>query len=373
MARAAAIRWTAWIAGVLVLGLLAAWIWWRESDTAARWRFEEAMATYCGGVLAHERSSLFEGLWPGLELRNDLVLGPDAHACLVGDHQREVTVALLRSEEHGGQDLEELLPPFTGRRLPVPLTGGWRGAADGDSVRVLVGCQGSDDLVSVTIDSYISTTHSETEEARQEQAGGWLDGDVYWARFATATAVKAADRWGCATEGGKPLRSLPAVTGQEPTTGADGTCAALPFGRDQRLDTVEETTAGEESAAEEETTAGGSGLYEVCKVGASHYFDARYVFSARFGPYALRARDGDSRRDNGSQAGARDGTMWASARCPGDSERALFTGYTPAEAATVWLPGDKGKETFGLPAFRKFAERSATRHGCTDLRLPTAG
>ncbi|WP_328907796.1 hypothetical protein OG230_35010 [Streptomyces sp. NBC_00234] len=359
MARTAGIRWTAWIAGLLVLGLLAAWIWWRESDTAGRWRFEKAMGTFCGGVLAHEKSPLFEGLWPGLELSNDRALGPDAYACFLGDHRREVTVALLRADAHGGQDMEELLPPLTGRRLPVPLAGDWRGAADGDSVRVLVGCQGGDDFVSVTVDSYISTSPSETEEARQEQESGWLDGDVYWARFATATAVKAADRWGCEAEEGKPLRTLPPVTGEEQTTGADGTCAGLPFSRDPRLDVVEEATAG------------GTGLYEICKVGAPHYFDARYVFSARFGPYALRARDGDSGRGSSERAGTEDGAMWASARCPGDSERALFAGYVPPEAATVWLPGDKGKETFGLPAFREFVERSAARHGCTDLRMPT--
>ncbi|MFC9243790.1 hypothetical protein ACFT7S_06980 [Streptomyces sp. NPDC057136] len=359
MARTAVVRWTAWIAGVLVLGLLASWIWWRESDTGARWRFDKAMETYCGGVLAHEKSPLFEGLWPGLELRNDRTVGRDAHACLLGDHRREVTVALLRGEELGSQDMEEILPPFGGSRLPMPLTGGWRGVADGHSVRVLVGCQGSDDVVSVTIDSYISRT-SDVQEARQEEESGWLEEDVYWARFATATAVKAATHWGCTTEGGKPLRALPPVTTEEPTTGADGTCAGLPFGRDQRLDTVEETTAGDR------------GLYEMCKVGASHYFDARYVFAAHFGPYALRARGGDSTYDTHEQAGTHDGTLWASARCPGDSERALFSGYVPPEAATVWLPGEKGRETFGLPAFREFAERSAARHGCTDLRLPTA-
>ncbi|MFC8016210.1 hypothetical protein, partial [Streptomyces cinereoruber] len=42
------------------------------------------------------------------------------------------------------------------------------------------------------------------------------------------------------------------------------------------------------------------------------------------------------------------------------------------KAATVWLPGEKGEETFGLPAFHEFAKRSAERHGCTDLRLPKA-
>ncbi|MFF1960739.1 hypothetical protein ACFVWX_27650 [Streptomyces sp. NPDC058220] len=357
MARTAAVRWAAWTAGVLIVALLAAWTWWRESDSAARWRFEEAMETYCGGVLAHEKGPLFEGLWPRTELMSDLALGPDAYSCLLGEARTEVTVALLRAEDYRDRDLERLLPPFSGSLLPVPLTGGWRGAADGDSVRVLVSCRGDEDLVSVTVGSYLSQTASEAKEARQEQKSGWLDSDLYWARFAAATAVKASAHWGCKAEEGKALRALPAVTGPEPIAGADGTCGGLPFARDERLDTVEETAAG------------GSALYEICEVGASHYFNETYVFSARFGPYASRKRGHDTTQ---AEAGADGGTLWASARCPDDAERALFTGSVPPEAATVWLPGEKGKETFGLPAFREFAERSAKRHGCTDLRLPTA-
>ncbi|MFE4368382.1 hypothetical protein ACFRMN_09065 [Streptomyces sp. NPDC056835] len=353
MVRTTVVRWTAWTAGVLILGLLAAWIWWRESDTAARWRFEEAMETYCGGVLAYEKSSLFEGLGPYAELRTDSALGPDARFCMLGEAMTEVTVALLRADTYPDQDLERILPPFNGSLLPVPLTGGWRGAADGDSVRVLLSCRGNEDLVSVTVGSYFS-------EERLEQDTGWLDSDLYWGRFATATAVKAAARWGCEAEGGKALRALPAHSGPESIAGADGTCAGLPFARDQRLDTVEETVAG------------ASSLYERCEVGASHYFDATYSFSARFGPYAL-PKPGHDSLSTRAEAGVAGGAMWASARCPGDAERALFSGLVPSEAATVWLPGEKGEETFGLPAFREFAERSAKRHGCTDLRLPAGG
>ncbi|MGW6237572.1 hypothetical protein [Streptomyces sp. NPDC055094] len=357
------VRWTAWTAGVLALVLLAAWIWWRESDTGDRRRFEETMKTFCGGLLAHEKSSLFEGLQPHTSLANDRSVARDAQYCQV--NRTEVTVALLRAEDNEFRDWEEVLPSFGGSLLPVPLTGGWRGAADGGSVRVLLPCRGTDDVVAVTTGSYLSMTSSEEDTERRARKDGWLDGDLYWARFATATAVKASARWGCEAEKGDAVRSLPAVRGDSTsTTSAKGTCAGLPFGRDERLDTVWET--GTSAAA----------VYERCEVGAYHYFDERYEFTARFGPYAWKAQ-GDSRDgslgESREAAGADSRGQWASARCPGHSGRALFTGHVPVEAATVWLPGEKGEETFGLPAFREFAERSAKRHGCTDLRLPPAG
>ncbi|MFF7205449.1 hypothetical protein [Streptomyces sp. NPDC008141] len=358
MVRTAAVRWAGWIVGVLVLGLLAAWVWWRESDTAARWRFEEAMATYCGGVLAYEKGPLFEGLWPGLELPNDVALGPEAQFCLVGEGRTAVTVALLRGD-YRDQDLERILRGSDSTLIPVPLTGGWRGTANGEVVRVLLPCQGGTDLVSVTVGSYSSLNASDEEEARRKSESGWIGSDLYWARFATATAAKASAHWDCKAEAGKPLRALPAITGPEQTSEADGTCAGLPFARDHRLDTVQETVVG------------AGALTEMCEVGASEYFNARYEFSASFGPYAARQRNQGGQSNHDREAGVNKyGGVWASARCPGDAVRAHFTGFVPAEAATVWRPGEKGKETFGLPAFREFAERSAKRHGCTDLRLP---
>ncbi|MEJ8661434.1 hypothetical protein [Streptomyces sp. MS1.AVA.4] len=360
MARTAVVRWTAWTAGVLVLVLLAAWIWWRESETAARWRQAEAMETFCGGVLAYERSPLFEGLPPSTKLLTDHKVGRDGHGCVMGRTRAQVTAALLPAGDPGGRNAERVLPPpFRGDLLPVPLTGGWRGAADGDSVRVLLSCRDSQDLVSVTVDQYLPRISHEAQDARQEGRGEWLPEDLYWARFATATAVKASEHWGCEADKGRPLRALPSFSGAEPLAGANGTCAGLPFAVDERLDTLSETVTSS------------SALYEACQVGALSHFDGRYWFLARFGAYATRDRD-RVLPDDARDAGVGDHLLWGSARCPGHTERALFTAEIPPEAATVWMPGKKGKETFGMPAFREFAERSAERHGCTDLRLPPA-
>ncbi|MFJ7124869.1 hypothetical protein [Streptomyces sp. NPDC098101] len=358
--RRTVVRLTAWTAGALVLALLATWIWWRESDTAARWRFEEAMKTYCGGVLAYEEGPLFDGLGHHVALRGDHSARKDAHTCWLGTRGREVVVALLPGGDPGPEQLRDTLPPLRDEvLLPVPLGGGWRGWIDGSSARVLLGCRGSADRVAVTVGMVSPLSRGDVEKVFAEPEMMWEETDhLFGTRFALATAVKAAGRWGCEPETGKPLTSLPEVTGDEATDRADGTCAGLPFARDRRLDTVRETSVDR------------SAVYEVCEVAASHYFDGRYSFTARFGPYALTGRREGRVRDVTGEAGARGGTLWATARCPGDTERALFTGYTPPEAATVWLPGEKGEETFGLPAFHAFAKRSADRHDCTDLRLP---
>lgn len=134
----------------------------------------------------------------------------------------------------------------------------------------------------------------------------------------------------------------------------------MPFARDQRLDTVHETAAG------------AGALTEMCEVGASEYFDGRYRFSAGFGPYAARQRNQDDQRDHDGKAGANKyGWLWASARCPGDAVRAQFTGFVPPEAATVWRPGEKGKETLACPpsASSRNGQPSATAARTCGCRL----
>ncbi|WP_030211500.1 hypothetical protein [Streptomyces bikiniensis] len=359
--RSTVFRWTAWVAGALALGLLVTWIWWRESDTAARWRFEEAMKTYCGGVLAYEEGPLFEGLGHEVALRGDHSPRKDAHTCWLGTSRRQVVVALLPGGDPGPGELRDTLPPLRDRvLLPLPLGGGWRGWIDGSSARVLLDCRGSADRVAVTVEMTSRLREEDAEKVFAEPERMWEDTDhLFGTRFALATAVKAAGHWGCEAETGKPLTSLPEVTRDEEAERADGTCAGLPFALDRRLDTVWETAVDR------------SAVYEICEVEASgHFTENPYSFSARFGPYALAARREGDFRDTAGGVGARGGTLWASARCPGDTERALFTGSVPPEAFTAWFPDEKGGETFGLPAFHEFAKRSAERHGCTDLRLP---
>ncbi|MEV5442016.1 hypothetical protein AB0N23_05630 [Streptomyces sp. NPDC052644] len=353
MRRTAEIRWTSWTAALVALGLLAACIWWRESDTVARWRFEEAMRTYCGGVLAYEESPLFEGLATN-KVPNDHALGPKAYFCQYGGARTPVTVALLDHRRYGEYQLRQLVSGSHARMLPVPLAGGWRGTVDDASVGVLLPCRDSRAAVYVTV----GFPNPPGLEERQKSKSGWVESDRFWARFATATAVKAAAHWDCDAEPGQRIRALPPVSWEESIEDADGTCASLPFGLDKRLDTVEETVTG------------GHSLREFCRVGASHYFSDRYSFSAHFGPAALRAWEREiPPGGRGKPAGRAGAQLWGSARCHGDHGRALFEAFIPPEAATVWLPGETGKETFGAPAFTEFVKRTAKRHGCTDLHL----
>ncbi|QDY80498.1 hypothetical protein [Streptomyces qinzhouensis] len=337
---------------VLVPVLAAGWIWWRESDTAARWRFEDAMDSWCGGLTAYEKGPLFEGLATDIETSKDRRLGTESWRCFLGGGGGSVTVARLPGEARiRGQ---EALPPLRGKQPPGPLGGDWQGSANGETTAVLLDCRNTGDAIAVAVFG-----HPGNSERAEYRDNFWTDADLHWARFATATAVKAAGKWNCDAVPGKALTALPAVTGEESTDRADGTCAGLPFTLDSRLNTVFEAPADRGS------------LVELCRVGSTNSFDGHYAFLAEFGPYAER-RDTSGIEDRTGHAGVRGTEMWASARCPGATERTAFSGFLPAEAATV--PDDEGNqgERFGMPAFRAFAERAAERHGCTDLKLPPA-
>lgn len=340
-----------WTVAVLVPVLVAGWIWWRESDTGARWRFEDAMDSFCGGLLAHRAGPLFEGLPVGTMLENDRRLRQDAWACGLQSRRLQVVVARLREGEE--ERVARVVPDFRGKRSPAPVGGGWQGSSDGDLTVIVVGCRNSEDRIAVSVNSYRSR-----EEQDEHRLGGWADSDLFWARFATATAVEAAGRWDCEPRAGEALTALPPVPAAEPVGQADGACAGLPFARDQRLDTVHETPPGR------------GGLMEGCTV-TSADFDGSYVFRARFGLAAAQRSGGDFTGRSGD-AGADGSRLWGSARCPGDAVRSTFTGYLPPEARTA-PDGRATGERFGPPAFRAFAERAVARHGCTDLKLPPTG
>ncbi|MFD4830579.1 hypothetical protein ACFWPV_12105 [Streptomyces uncialis] len=356
--RATVTRVATWTAGTLVLCLLAVWIWWRESGTAARWRFEDSMKSFCGGLLAYERSQLFEGLHTSVPLREDRTEGRDAYVCLLGERLTVVRVTLLRPGARTTGTGRRLLPSFDGPWHPAPLPGGWRGAADGRTIRLLLPCRDDGNAVSVMVEGYTGREdHAPVD--RVSRTSSWRGEDVFWARFGTATATKAARRWGCEATGGEPLRKLPYVHGTRLATHAQSTCAGLPLARDERLDLVRETPVGR------------GALYERCDVWASAHFDTPYVFTAHFDLYARQERDDVRLPYRRSDAGAERNIRWASATCPGDSERALFTGAVPPGAGAARSPGSKGGESFGGPAFRAYAERAAARHRCWDLRLPS--
>ncbi|MFK4065557.1 hypothetical protein [Streptomyces sp. NPDC029674] len=327
----------------LVLAVVGGYSWYRLSDTGKRWRYEDKLASYCGGVLPYEETVALTGLPadPDKQLPHDMEKGTPRLGydfCWIGHSDVFVTAARVPS---GSQtyDLKFHVPRESAKARPTPLGGGWRGFTDGVNTTVVLPCTNRASAVVVTANR--SARHAEPSGQRQVT------------ELVTATATKAAERWGCESKRGTRVPEVTPATGHTSLAEAKGTCAGLSPAR-KRFDEVAESTAE------------GLAPFEVCELvdSAEEY---GYSLTASYGPYAQRMRGQESRdvamrvKPAGKEEGLSD-SFWASAQCPGDGSRALFriqpygmTGYGPA---------------FARAALAAFAERSADRHGCTDLRLP---
>ncbi|MFD7438978.1 hypothetical protein [Streptomyces sp. NPDC059861] len=115
-----------------------------------------------------------------------------------------------------------------------------------------------------------------------------------------------------------------------------------------------------------ESVDSSSALKESCVLGESKAADeALYYLSASYGPYAQALR---SATDEGNSLNAFTGTSGdrarerATASCA-DGVRAIFRISTTVYAAPT--------KSLLLSALKTFAERSARKHGCTDVELPS--
>ncbi|MEK8168943.1 hypothetical protein NKH77_01185 [Streptomyces sp. M19] len=177
----------------LVLVLVAGWTWYRVSDTGKRWRYDDRLASYCDGLLPSERTRALTGLRTG-GLVNDLRRGDTKtyyHLCAVGDSY--VTVSRVPEGSTTARPGRRAgFPSRRGRARParhVPAR--WRLA------RI-----------------HRRTEHRCLAELRERRIGGRdRAGDGFedserpvhrdlvraHAELVTATAARAADRWGCVT------------------------------------------------------------------------------------------------------------------------------------------------------------------------------
>ncbi|MEU9594644.1 hypothetical protein AB0D84_33660 [Streptomyces sp. NPDC048193] len=83
----------------LVLALAAAWTWYRVSDTRRGWRYEDKLATYCGGLIPYDESAVFTGLdtEAGLSRDGEYGYGEDRfRSCRVAD--LTVSVGLIPAD-----------------------------------------------------------------------------------------------------------------------------------------------------------------------------------------------------------------------------------------------------------------------------------
>ncbi|MEU0111566.1 hypothetical protein ABZ313_40335 [Streptomyces sp. NPDC006251] len=329
----------------LILILVGGYIWYQMSDTGKGWRYKDRLATYCNGLIPYDESAVFTSLSTEVGLPHDehRGFGDDSfNSCRVAD--MTLTIALIADDAiNSRSDRFEMLDTLRSSASdtpPRPLGGGWQGYTDLRNTDVVLSC--SNKPASIVVSIAGDESHENAREARKV------------GELAAATARKASAHWSCKTKFGGRIPSVSGPAVADSPHSATGTCKGIRI-------------TGYESMyidwLKESKTSGTSPL-EMCVLGE---FGARserlYVLEAAFGPYAQRLRStADEPGAMNAHAGLRLDMAWATAACPG-SARAIFTIYATEYADP--------RKTFLVKSLRAFAERSATRHGCTDLRLPS--
>ncbi|MEV5551773.1 hypothetical protein AB0L35_37550 [Streptomyces sp. NPDC052309] len=336
-----AARWVTLGCVLLVTAAAAAgYGWYRWSETGKGWRYEDKLASYCGGLIPYAESAVFTGLNTevGLSRDDEYGYGEDRYrSCQVAD--MTVTVGLIREDavaSDTGPDIFDALDAGPSDRTPVALGGGWRGYTDMRDTAVVLPCAHRDAgrEASLVVSIQGDDSHDNPEEARA------------MAELATGIARKAARSSSCEAGFGGRIPKVHAPGGMSAPESASGTCAGIRFPESQWIDWIKESKPS------------GSAPLEGCLLGESKARDeVLYGLEAAFGPYAQRLR-----APSGARSGLGHSHALATASCPGSTVRAVFT-----ISASVYAAPTKD---FLRSALRAFAERSAERHGCTDLTLP---
>ncbi|MFE5024611.1 hypothetical protein ACFRAO_15060 [Streptomyces sp. NPDC056656] len=349
-----------WVGVPLVVVLVAGWTWYRVSDTGKRWRYEDRLSSYCDGVLPVAETSALTGLSTD-SFRNDLRRG-GSHTyyefCWAADLY--VTVSRIPGGVRDGglseNDLRWYFPYEGAHALPsaTPLGGGWRGYTDVTNTVAALTCRDGGSLVVTAQGDGVE----DDDSAPAGRARVGRDRVQRLAELTTATAARAAGRWGCGAKVPDGPPAPPAISSfpRQPVAPVlDGACAGIGTGPDERIDWAW-TAKGDRNALEERCVLGtDEDAYQGEREGEL------YRFSASYGPSALEARlRSEHRLDYEARHGK--SPFRASASCPGDAERARFT-VAPYHAT----PHD---EKFATVAFRAFVQHAVERHGCGDLRLP---
>ncbi|MFD8201554.1 hypothetical protein [Streptomyces sp. NPDC059701] len=328
----------------LVLALTAAYIWYRQSDTGRGWRYEDKLASYCGGLIPYDESAVFTGLdtEAGLSRDGEYGYGADRfRSCQVAD--LTVSVGLIPADAAVSGTRDGMLSMLGGGspdRLPVALGGGWRGYTDLRNTGVVLPCAGKDASLVVSVAG--DASHENAEEGR---AVG---------RLAAAVAREAAETESCETTFGGAIPELSLPKGKTALLSASGTCAGIRIpdsAPDDWIDWIEETEASDGAPLERCLLGETGGRDEVL-----------YSLNASFGPYAQRLRPDAGDDEDWPQPRLTRDSALATATCPGSTVPAVFS-----IGATVYAAPTR---EFLASALHTFAERSAKRHGCTGLRLP---
>lgn len=142
-----------YVALPLVLACVAGFAWYRLSDTARGWRYEDKLAAYCKGLIPYDESAVFTDLdTAGLDYtRSSFGAGLDYDSCRVADiilALGRIPGAALGADDFGMSIFTEIQPERTSVP-PTPLGGGWRGFTDLSTTSVVLPCRNQDASVAV--------------------------------------------------------------------------------------------------------------------------------------------------------------------------------------------------------------------------------
>lgn len=329
----------------LAVVLVAGYVWYRTRDTGERERYEDRLASYCAGLIPLEESAVFTGYDTDVGLPRDEQRGRGAeafHHCQVADLYVSVGKVAADAGETpmSKESILAELGPASREFLPMALGGGWYGYTDFDSTGIVLAC--ADRPWSVVVDIENDASHANRREARAV------------AELAAGVGRKAAGRWSCAADDAGPVPPVAQPAGQSLPQAATGTCQGLSIPDDDLwIHWVKETRASADTPVEQ------------CALGETRGRDEElHWLSAYYGPYAqARRADADDSSLRTESAGIGRDRAWATASCPGAPKAVLTISSTEY--------GSGADERFLVDTLSAFAKRSAKRHGCTDLRLPT--
>ncbi|MGY0059371.1 hypothetical protein ACWY4P_22915 [Streptomyces sp. LZ34] len=354
--------------GGIALALLAvAAGWFYFSGGYDRWRDEKSVADACDGTVAVDEVRALLG--------TDDVSGDTSHRTAGGKsrdgsgppvicwldgpggyQQRAVVRMEWRSQAWGPHTVSGRDPGSFTTTVPAPIGAGWSGmenlAGDGAAATVVLDCRNTDgpragDSLTLFVHSWGSRPY---EEAVQR---------VRLARFATRTAQAAAREYGCdARFGGRVQRVGPLDSGRPeyreapPLAEADGTCAGIKPG--SVITRAHETAAGRAPV-------------EDCML-IDDKSQALFRLSSYYGTFAddqrMKTQTGRQLDSAVTKPLRTDFLFRAEAACPGSPRQAVFVvDYRDYDHDA------KPQRGYAREALREFAERSAARHGCTDVKV----
>ncbi|QKV96619.1 hypothetical protein HUT19_37050 [Streptomyces sp. NA02950] len=359
-------------AGVMALVLAMAAGWLFLSGTYGRWQDDRALDAACGGAVdPGEAKSLLGADRLKTATRygrhgTDNSSGAPVICWLdVGDGYRKRAVVRMEWRSQAWSPHTEAKRDQNNylALVSTPIGHGWSGMMnhwlDGDrdegTATVVMDCRNTsgprkgDSLTT----SVVSWTDRSYETAAHR---------IHLARLTTGIAGRAARAWGCdALPGGEvtavePMVSLDPVRPERtaPLAAAKGTCAGIPA-----------TSSLPRSLGTSVARAPIEDCFLLPETSGKKAAKPVYRLSAFYGTFA-----DDQRRLTSSKKGyTSDGPLltsfadWAQARCPGTPATAVYA-ISKMPTRTAGRP-----HTYTRKALKAFAERSAKRHGCTDVRV----